>query len=47
MRLNWKATEPSAPRLPPWVLNAERTLATVRTTLLVAVSTMMATPWGP
>ena len=44
---NWKATLPVVPRLPPWFLKPTRTLATVRTTLSVAVSTTTAIPCGP
>mgnify|MGYP002651274878 CR=1 FL=1 len=42
--LNWKATEPSVPRLPPCLLKAWRTSATVRTRLSVMQSTMTAAP---
>ena len=45
--LNWKATEPSVPRLPPYLENACRTSATVRTRLSVMQSTMMAAPPMP
>ena len=44
---NWNATEPSVPRLPPYLLNTCRTSATVRTRLSVMVSTMMAAPPMP
>ncbi|CKT05919.1 Uncharacterised protein [Mycobacterium tuberculosis] len=45
--LNWKATEPSVPMLPPCLEKAWRTSATVRTRLSVMVSTMMAAPPMP
>jgi hypothetical protein len=45
--LNWKATEPSVPMLPPYLLNTWRTSATVRTLLSVMVSTMIAAPPMP
>ena len=41
---NWNATDPSAPRLPPYLLNAWRTSATVRTRLSVMQSTIIAAP---
>jgi hypothetical protein len=44
---NWNATEPSAPRLPPYLLNAWRTSATVRTRLSVMQSTIIAAPPMP
>ena len=44
---NWNATEPSVPRLPPYLLNAWRTSATVRTRLSVMQSTMIAAPPMP
>ena len=43
---NMKATEPSVPRLPPNLLKAWRTSATVRTWLSVRQSTITATPPG-
>ena len=46
MWLNWKLTLPALPRLPPFLLNRLRTLATVRTGLSVAVSTSTAMPCG-
>ena len=46
MRLNMNETEPVEPMLPSCFLNAERTLATVRVTLSVAVSTRIGTPCG-
>ena len=45
--LNWKATEPSVPMLPPYLLKAWRTSATVRTRLSVMQSTMIAAPPMP
>ena len=42
-----KATEPSVPMLPPYLENAWRTSATVRTLLSVMQSTMMAAPPMP
>ncbi len=45
--LNWNATEPSIPSLPPCLEKACRTSATVRTRLSVMVSTMMAAPPMP
>ena len=41
-----KATEPSVPMLPPHLLKAWRTSATVRTRLSVRQSTITATPPG-
>ena len=46
MRSNMNATLPVTPRLPPNLLNAARTLATVRVGLSVAVSISTAMPWG-
>jgi hypothetical protein len=45
--LNWNATEPSWPRLPPYLLKAWRTSATVRTRLSVIASMMIAAPPMP
>ena len=45
--LNWNATDPSVPMLPPYLLKMWRTSATVRTRLSVMVSTMMAAPPMP
>ena len=47
MRRNMKLTLPVLARLPPFLLKILRTLLTVRVGLSVAVSTRMATPWGP
>src|SRR3546814_4871188 len=40
-------TAPEAPRLPPFLEKAVRTLVAVRLRLSVSASTMMATPPGP
>ncbi len=45
--LNWNATEPSVPMLPPYLPKAWRTSATVRTRLSVMQSTMIAAPPMP
>ena len=45
--LNWKATQPSVPMLPPYLLKAWRTSATVRVLLSVTQSTMIAAPPMP
>jgi hypothetical protein len=47
IRLNMKPTLPLLPRLPPPLVKCERTFATVRVGLSVAVSTRIGTPWGP
>jgi hypothetical protein len=44
--LNWNATLPVLPRLPPPFEKMARTWATVRVGLSVADSTMTATPCG-
>jgi hypothetical protein len=44
--LNWKATLPVLPRLPPPLLKAVRRFGTVREVLSVAVSISTATPCG-
>ena len=44
---NMNATAPLTPIFPPFLLNAERTSATVRFTLSVNVSTITAAPFGP
>jgi hypothetical protein len=45
--LNWNATEPSVPITPPYLENAWRTSATVRTLLSVIVSMITAAPPMP
>jgi hypothetical protein len=45
--LNWKATQPSVPMLPPYLLKAWRTSATVRVLLSVRQSTITAAPPMP
>ena len=45
--LNRNATEPSVPRLPPYLENACRTSATVRVRLSVMQSTITAAPLMP
>jgi hypothetical protein len=45
--LNWNATEPSVPRLPPFFEKAWRTSATVRMRLSVRQSTITAAPPMP
>ena len=40
-------TEPDAPMLPPFLPKAVRTLAAVRLTFEVKVSTMIIEPFGP
>ena len=44
---NMYDTEPEAPILPPFLPNAVRTLAAVRLTFEVKVSTMIIEPLGP
>ena len=45
--LNWNTTEPAVPMLPPYLLKACLTSATVRTLLSVIVSTRIAAPPKP
>ena len=44
---NMNDTEPDAPMFPPFLPKAERTLAAVRFTFEVSVSTINIEPFGP